>query len=88
MSATIHYEAGFAAGGGPGVELPKVDPVILTDETAAVMALAYSWELSAWVIVDSQGSVYAQAENPAELADWLMDYAAELGDMHERGELA
>lgn len=88
MTATIHYEAGFAAGGGPGATLPTVDPVILTDETAAVMALAYSWERSTWVIVDSQGQVYAEAANPADLADWLMDYAAELGDMHERGELA
>ncbi|QGH75333.1 hypothetical protein I5G61_gp85 [Mycobacterium phage Quesadilla] len=81
-----HYSARYAAEGGPGVTLPTIPEAMIADETANVMSIVFAGA-GRWVLADSQGQVYAEAENPAELGDWLTEYLDTLGQMVERGEL-
>ena len=40
-----------------------------------------------WVVVSGNSEVYAEANDPAGLADWMNDCAVTVGDMHTRDEL-
>lgn len=73
-----HMHAYFAATGGPGTVLPRIDTVALTDETAAPMTVLYHHTDKRWKMVDSQGNVYAEADKPGELADWMGEYLESL----------
>lgn len=83
--ATVHYPADFAVNGGPGFSGPVIDPSDLTDETVGAIALLFSHELRAWVVADSQGSVFAQAASPADLADWLVEFAEATTELLDAG---
>ncbi|UJQ86606.1 hypothetical protein SEA_PENGUINLOVER67_84 [Mycobacterium phage PenguinLover67] len=86
-----HYSPVYAAEGGPGVSLPTIPEALISDECANVMSIVLASRdkegKARWVLADSQGQVYAEAENPAELGDWLADYLDTLGRMSDRGEL-
>lgn len=84
-----YYAARFAAEGGPGpsADMPVLGYAALADETTGAIGLAFAHERNTWVVVDSQGQVFAEATDPGALAGWLNDYAATLGRMHRAGEL-
>lgn len=82
MNATIHFEAHYAAHGGPGFNGPTIDRDLVMDETTAALAILCDTSGDdRWKIVDvATGNVYAVADNPRDLADWLAEYATEVGD--------
>lgn len=71
---TVHYEADFAAEGGPSFDGPVIDPRDLTDETNGTIAVLYSYDRNAWVVADSQGQIMVEASTPAGLSSWLMEW--------------
>jgi hypothetical protein len=62
-------------------------PHTFLEDTAAGVALVYLDSENVWAVMSSNGDTYAEATNPADLADWLSDYAVTLGEMHAAGEL-
>ncbi|AYP70070.1 hypothetical protein I5G62_gp84 [Mycobacterium phage CRB2] len=80
-----HYQADYAANGGPGIALPTIPQALISDECANVMSIVFAGEK--WHLADSQGQVYVEADDPAELAGWLQNYLFALSDMKARGEL-
>jgi hypothetical protein len=62
-------------------------PHTFLEDTAAGVALVYLASENLWAVMSSNGDTYAEATNPAELANWLNDFAVTLGEMHKAGEL-
>jgi hypothetical protein len=67
--------------------LPRIDSRRITADTAAAVALMFDELTDKWMVVSGNGDVYAEANDPGDLADRLSDYAVTLGDVHKQGEL-
>lgn len=80
MSTTVHYHADFVAQGGPGFSGPTIEPQDILDETVGALAILYSYDHRAWVVADSQGNVYVQADTPAGLMDWMNEYVEAIAE--------
>ena len=83
----VHYAAQYAAEGGPGADLPQVEYNLLADETTGAMGIAFDHARRLWVLTNPVGQVFAESENPGDLAEWMAEFIESLGRMYEQGEL-
>lgn len=83
---TIHYQARYAAEGGPGVSLDtiNVDPFDNAPMQLVIMPEGNDYRFA---VTDGQGQVHATSNSARELALWMVDYATALDGMVTRGDL-
>lgn len=79
-SAAVHYDARFAAEGGPIFTGPTIDPALLASDESATVAILFSQETQQWTVADSQGNVYAESIDPKALISWMSKYLTALSD--------
>ena len=79
-TAAVHYDARFAAEGGPAFTGPAIDPALLASDESATVAILFSQETQQWTVADSQGNVYAESIDPAALIPWMTTYLTALSN--------
>jgi hypothetical protein len=84
-TGVVYYPGTWTALGGPGAQLPTADTAHLTSDESAAMAVLHI--NGTWVVMDSQGAVHAECQNPADLKGWWDSYLSGLGELYESGQL-
>jgi hypothetical protein len=87
MTATVHYNANWAAEGGPPYNGPCIRTEEISDECTGPLHILKSWSLDdKWVATDAVGNVYVEADDPSDLAEWVATYLYRMGRMHRDGQ--